>query len=71
MQIALHLSQKFFINKSTETLIPLKEEYHGLLKLHVPLVMLQDGGGDGGVEWGQNGNFEAEKLLVGRLVKTY
>ena len=28
---------KLFINKSVEALIPLKEGYQGLLKLHVPL----------------------------------
>ena len=28
---------KFFINKSVEALIPLKEGYQDLLKLHVPL----------------------------------
>ena len=32
-----HQTNKFFINKSVEALIPLKEGYQGLLKLHVPL----------------------------------
>ena len=31
-----HQTNKFFINKSVEALIPLKEGYQGLLKLRVP-----------------------------------
>ena len=39
--------RKFFINKSIEALIPLKEGYQGLLELHVPLGVFQQGG-----KWG-------------------
>ena len=31
-----HQNKKFFTNKSIRALIPLKEGYQGLLKLHVP-----------------------------------
>ena len=31
-----HQKKKFFINKSIRALIPLKEGYQNLLKLHVP-----------------------------------
>ena len=39
-----HQKKKFFINKSIEALIPLKEGYQGLLELHVPLGVFQQGG---------------------------
>ena len=39
-----HQKKKFFINKSVEALIPLKEGYQGLLELHVPLGVFQQGG---------------------------
>ena len=40
-----HQEKKFFINKSVEVLIPLKEGYQGLLKLHVTLEGEGEGGG--------------------------
>ena len=42
-----HQKKKFFINKSIEALIPLKEGYQGLLELHVPLGVFHQGGGMG------------------------
>ena len=50
---------KFFINKSVEALIPLKEGYQGLLELHVPL----EGIPVRGEKWGSKKEilFEAEK----------
>ena len=42
-----HQKKKFFINKSIEALIPLKEGYQGLLELHVPLGVFQQEG-----KWG-------------------
>ena len=42
-----HQKKKFFINKSIEALIPLMEGYQGLLELHVPLGVFQQGG-----KWG-------------------
>ena len=41
-----HQKKKFFINKSAEALVPLKERYQGLLKLHVPLGVFQREGGN-------------------------
>ena len=65
-----HQEKKFFINKSVEVLIPLKEGYQSLLKLHVPLGAVPARGGGRG-EDGKGGGlrkipkkvilFEAEK----------
>ena len=67
-----HHKKKLFINNSVEDLSPFKEEYQGLLKLHVLFF------GRGIPVWGKNGAiskkgifFEAEKWYVSRLFRTY
>ena len=59
-----HQKKEFFINKSAEALIPLKEWYQGLLKLHVPLGDVPARRG-GGWDYLQKVNFfQAEKKMI-------